>query len=82
MWADMYNFARIAEYLGIGIWAGQDIAPTWEAGRLSRAIMEALDGPTSESMKKKAKDLAQVASTYGGRQTAAQEFARWAAAGQ
>ena len=81
LWADLYNYAQTAEYLGIGIWPSQESALDWDAKALSRGFMDALKGERSESMKQKAKALAEVASSYGGRDAAAREIAILAAMG-
>lgn len=78
LWVDLYNFAQIAEYLGIGVWPGQDIAPEWESKSLAEGFLKAL---TSQTMREKAKALGEVARTYPGRNLAAQEIAKIAARG-
>jgi UDP:flavonoid glycosyltransferase YjiC (YdhE family) len=81
LWIDLYNFATTSEYLGIGVWPGKETAPEWEAESLAEGFMQALTGETAASMREKAKALAKVAESYGGRDTAAAEVAKLAAQG-
>lgn len=65
----------MVEYLGIGVWAGRDIAPEWTPTTLSKAYLRVLKGNESIAMREKAKSLGQVAASYGGRITAAAKVA-------
>jgi hypothetical protein len=78
VWHDTYAFGTASEYLGIGIWPGRDIAPEWKASVLAEGLLKAITGPTSISLRKKARELAKVAADYGGRQAAAAELAKLA----
>ncbi|CAM1502543.1 Fc.00g045270.m01.CDS01 [Cosmosporella sp. VM-42] len=81
LWFDLYNYAATAEYRGVGIWPGKETAPIWDADSLARGFMQALVGNSSDSMRKKAKELAKIARQYGGRDKAAMEIANIAATG-
>ena len=82
LWVDLYNFAQIAEYLGVGIWPGKDTAPMWYADVLSDGFMRALTGESSVAMKKRARELEAVARRYGGERAAAEKIASMAASGR
>jgi UDP:flavonoid glycosyltransferase YjiC (YdhE family) len=81
LWVDLYNFSRMAEYLGVGIWLGKDTAPDWDPLTLSKGLLQALDNETGLAMRGKAEALGEVARRYGGRDAAAAELARLAAGG-
>ncbi|CAG9942683.1 unnamed protein product [Clonostachys rosea f. rosea IK726] len=82
LWFDLFNFANIAEYLGIGIWAGRSTTPEWVAETLVEGFRTALVGPSSVSLREKAQKLGEVARQYDGRKIAADEIARLAAIGK
>ena len=81
LWFDLYNYAATAEYRGIGVWPGRETAPVWDADSLGRGFIQALVGASSESLRKNAKELANLARQYGGRNMAAQEIVSIAAKG-
>ena len=74
LWFDLYNFAQTAQDLGIGIWPGKEAAPVWDARSLSEGFLLALQGNSSVKMREKARALGKVASSYGGRDTAAEKI--------
>ncbi|CAG9949088.1 unnamed protein product [Clonostachys rosea f. rosea IK726] len=82
LWFDLYNAGRTVEYLGIGIWPGQEVTPDWEAESLAKGFLEALTGESSKSLQSKARSLAETARNYGGRHAAANYIADIAAQGQ
>ncbi|KAK7215947.1 hypothetical protein V2G26_003950 [Clonostachys chloroleuca] len=82
LWFDLFNFANLAEYLGIGIWAGRSTTPEWVPESLVEGFRTALVGPSSVSLKDKAQKLGDVARQYDGRKIAADEIARLAAIGK
>ncbi|PNP56589.1 hypothetical protein THARTR1_03285 [Trichoderma harzianum] len=82
LWADHYNYAQTAEYLGVGIWPNKKTAPDWEAAALTEAFLEALSGNTSMTMRQNAKAIALKGHEYGGRKLAAQLVAELAAGGK
>lgn len=80
MWADLYNFAALAETSNIGIWACKDNTPEWTVECLSSAFLELVDGgaPGIE-MKEKAKKLGdKVSAGEKGRDVSARVIAEWA----
>lgn len=82
LWADHYNYAQTAEYLGVGIWPNKKTAPEWEAAVLTEAFLEALSGNKSITMRQNAKAIAHKGHEYGGRKLAAQLVAEMAAGGK
>jgi hypothetical protein len=78
LWFDLYNIANTAEYIGVGIWAGREIAPEWAVDSLVDGFRSSLEGPKSLLMREKAKELGRVAKAYGGSHAAAAEIARLA----
>ncbi|KAK6523310.1 hypothetical protein TWF694_006193 [Orbilia ellipsospora] len=81
-WADLYNFAELAQYLGVGIWACQETSPSWNPECLYHAFMQVVkDSSTKARMANNAASFAQLASKVKGRDVAAQEIARLAASG-
>lgn len=58
MWMDLYNFAQLAEQVGVGVWGSRRTAPEWTAEELSASILKVVDGgPASVSMREKAKSI-------------------------
>ncbi|KAL6870391.1 family 1 glycosyltransferase [Trichoderma novae-zelandiae] len=82
LWADHYNYAQTAEYLGVGIWPNKTLAPDWEAAGLAEAFLDALGGSRSVAMRENAKALARKGEEYGGRKLAARLVAEMAAGGR
>ncbi|KAL4780291.1 hypothetical protein BJX76DRAFT_338304 [Aspergillus varians] len=81
MWLDQYNYAQIAEYVGVGIWAGKDMAPVWDDKILRDGFVTALSGGKADAMQKKADALRKAAARYSGRDCAARKIARMAGTG-
>ncbi|KAI0149567.1 family 1 glycosyltransferase [Xylariaceae sp. FL1272] len=78
LWYDLYNYARLVEFLGVGVWPGKDIAPAWDAETLSRGILGALDNP---ELSRNSKRIADASRKYGGRACAAAAISDMAAQG-
>ena len=78
LWYDLYNYALLAEYLGVGIWPGKDNAPTWDANTLSKGIQTALDEP---NLRQNARRIAYASRKYTGRAAAAAVISNMAAQG-
>ncbi|KAI0545627.1 family 1 glycosyltransferase [Xylaria curta] len=78
LWYDLYNYARLVEFLGVGIWPGKDIAPAWDAVTLSRGILSGLD---DSELSCNAKRIADASRRYGGRVAAAAVISGMAAQG-
>jgi UDP:flavonoid glycosyltransferase YjiC (YdhE family) len=81
LWFDLYSIAQTAEYLGIGVWPGQDTAPNWDSEMLSEAILGALNGKGSAEMRRRATELRVKARSYGGKTAIARDIASLAALG-
>ncbi len=75
LWYDLYNYAQLVEYLGVGVWPGKDIAPAWNASIIGNGITSALD---DGDLCDKAKSIAQRAKKYTGRAAAAEVISRMA----
>lgn len=82
MWFDLYNFARLAEDIGVGIYATRGTAPRWTANGLSNAFIRAFDGHEESSrLKEKAREIGVIARQNPGRYVAAREIAMLAQSG-
>lgn len=83
MWADCYNYAALAEGLGLGIWASRQSAPDWTVEELSASILKLLseDDPFAVSARAKARALSEKAKARPGRDHAADIIAEFAAKG-
>ena len=82
MWADLYDFATRAEFLGIGVWGNKKAAPNWTAEELGEAFSRVLgDGEEALAIKKKAYELGRMSQKEPGRRRAAREIAKLARSG-
>ncbi|KAK5630114.1 hypothetical protein RRF57_005829 [Xylaria bambusicola] len=82
MWFDLYNYAQLVEDIGVGIYATRGTAPNWTAENLRKSFLKVVDGgQESLGMRKKAKELGELAQKEPGRLTAAREIARLAILG-
>ncbi|KAI1335398.1 hypothetical protein F5Y15DRAFT_428249 [Xylariaceae sp. FL0016] len=82
MWLDTYNYAHLAEYVGVGIFAMRDTTPDWTVEGLVEALMRVLGGEHEGlRMKEKARHLGKVAQRKPGRYEAARLIARLAESG-
>ncbi|KAF7550147.1 hypothetical protein G7Z17_g5916 [Cylindrodendrum hubeiense] len=82
LWIDLYDFAQLVEYLGIGVWGCQDTSPHWTAECLADAFLKILEsGEMSANMKQRAKGFGEQAQQRSGRSIAADEVAKLAALG-
>jgi UDP:flavonoid glycosyltransferase YjiC (YdhE family) len=82
MWFDCYNLAGLAQYVGVGIWGGEETAPHWHTQALKRDFMRALVGDESVALRKRAAELGEKARAYGGRRKAADFVATVAGLGE
>ncbi|KAK9320287.1 glycosyltransferase family 1 protein [Lipomyces orientalis] len=81
-WADLYDFAQLAESLDIGMWACRETSPDWTAECIERALLHVTkDSVASVSMAKKAASIGSRARKSVGRDIAAREIAVLAASG-
>ncbi|GAP92129.1 putative udp-glucoronosyl and udp-glucosyl transferase family protein [Rosellinia necatrix] len=79
MWLDCYNYAQLAEDVGVGVYATRDTAPYWTVAGLLDSFLRVLDGgPEARRMADKAAALGDVARREPGRYVAAREIARLA----
>lgn len=72
VWGDTYDFAKRAEYLGIGRFGSPKYAPKVNKNELGPILKQVVLGPESVKFQKKAEELAALCSRDGGgRRTAA-----------
>ncbi|RYP03313.1 hypothetical protein DL765_010540 [Monosporascus sp. GIB2] len=64
-WTDCYDYAQRVELLGIGRLGNRTTKPQWSVKELSCELCEVLLGRCSETMRQKAKDLANVCRARG-----------------
>ncbi|KJZ78298.1 hypothetical protein HIM_02336 [Hirsutella minnesotensis 3608] len=81
LWVDLYNFAQISEYLGVGVWPNKKSAPVFDPRALSQGYLRTLTGDSAAAMRRKARELSEVAAQYGGRDAAAAIVAEMAFSG-
>ncbi|KAI0517720.1 UDP-Glycosyltransferase/glycogen phosphorylase [Xylaria bambusicola] len=80
-WLDLYGFAQLAEYTGVGVWACRETSPMWTVSCLSGAILSVINGSQRQSFRDKAQALQLLAQANPGRYIAASEIARLAGTG-
>ncbi|KAI1108812.1 hypothetical protein F5Y14DRAFT_434669 [Nemania sp. NC0429] len=82
MWLDCYNYAQLAEDVGVGVYATRATAPEWTVEGLRDSMLRVLDGRgAGRRMAEKARALGEVARRAPGRYVAAREIARLAGSG-
>ncbi|KAF9876993.1 hypothetical protein CkaCkLH20_05259 [Colletotrichum karsti] len=75
VWADTYDYAQRAEYLGIGKWGSKTSAPRYGAQELGSALHQVLMGPSASRMQVRARLLAKLRAQKGeGRDVAAKHI--------
>jgi UDP:flavonoid glycosyltransferase YjiC (YdhE family) len=78
MWLDLYNYAQMAEDIGVGVYATRGIAPEWSVARLRESFLRVVGGgQDSLRMKERAKELGELARKEPGRSVAAREIVRF-----
>ncbi|KAH8660432.1 family 1 glycosyltransferase [Xylariales sp. PMI_506] len=84
LWCDHYNFARVAEQSGLGIYGCQGVNPYWTSECLSEALLAmAKDDATTRAIRQRARELGDAGSgREPGRITAARRVAELAASGR
>lgn len=84
MWADTYNFAQLAESIGVGVYGSRGTAPGLSVQGLSDAFRRVLDDGEAESarMREKAREIGAIAQANPGNDIAAGEVARLAYMGR
>jgi UDP:flavonoid glycosyltransferase YjiC (YdhE family) len=80
LWADLYNYAALAETIGVGVWSCKETTPDWTSECLTKSLLKVLDGARgSVSFRNKAKQLGdKVQAGDKGRDIAAREIAKLA----
>ncbi|KAJ3537421.1 hypothetical protein NM208_g6321 [Fusarium decemcellulare] len=80
LWADLYNYAALAETIGVGVWGCKETTPDWTSECLTTALLQVLDdSQDSISFRNKAKQLGDEVQAGGrGRDIAAREIAKLA----
>ncbi|CAG9952327.1 unnamed protein product [Clonostachys rosea f. rosea IK726] len=80
MWIDLYNFAALAENIGVGVWGCRETSPDWTADCLSSSLLRVIaDNEEGANMREKAKQLGEkVRSGEKGRDLSAREIAKLA----
>jgi UDP:flavonoid glycosyltransferase YjiC (YdhE family) len=73
-WLDTYDFAERVEFLGIGIHGSRGRSPLVDAKQLGRAFLEVVMNKRGKAMAQKAKKLAEIVASYGGREAAAEKI--------
>ncbi|CVK86063.1 uncharacterized protein FMAN_06526 [Fusarium mangiferae] len=79
LWADLYNYAALAETRGIGVWGCKDSTPNWTSECLLDAFMKGIDGCGESFLQRRAKYLGdRIKAGKKGRDVAADEIAKLA----
>ncbi|KAI0131800.1 glycosyltransferase family 1 protein [Xylariales sp. AK1849] len=66
VWIDCFDFANRAELLGIGLWGNRSTVPMNSSSDLAPALIEVVLGERADSMRNRAKDLAEICKQEGG----------------
>ncbi|KAI0799053.1 hypothetical protein GGR55DRAFT_684348 [Xylaria sp. FL0064] len=82
MWLDCYNYAQLAEDIGVGVYANRVSAPNWTVEGLRDSFLKVLEGEEEgRHIREKAARLGEIARRDPGRYVAAREIARLAGSG-
>jgi UDP:flavonoid glycosyltransferase YjiC (YdhE family) len=82
LWADLYNYAQLAEQLGVGFWACRETSPDWTPECLSDGIVKVAASSESEAFQTKAREISAAAGKDGhGRDISAGIIAQLAMSG-
>src|SRR6478609_7593521 len=83
LWIDLYNFAALAETLGVGIWGCKATSPSWTSECLASAFLQAVSAEDEANVRReKAKEIgAKVKARPQGRDIAARDIAKLACVG-
>ena len=82
LWMDLYNYAQMAEDIGVGVYATRGTAPQWTVEGLRDPFLRVLDGgKESLRIRQKARELGDIAQKEPGRYVAARVIARLAESG-
>jgi len=79
LWADLYNYAQLAEQIGVGLWACRETSPEWTPECLRDDILKVA---VSEALRAKARAISAEAGKDGpGRDISAGTIAQLARSG-
>ncbi|KAH9907429.1 UDP-Glycosyltransferase/glycogen phosphorylase [Xylariomycetidae sp. FL2044] len=83
LWLDLYGFAQLVEYIGVGVWGCRELSPDWTAACLSAALLRAVpvSAESNDPFQTKARELRDRARKNPGRYIAAREIAKLAGSG-
>jgi UDP:flavonoid glycosyltransferase YjiC (YdhE family) len=82
MWADLYNYAQLAEQIGVGLWGCRETSPEWTPECLKDDILHVVASNASDSLQVKAKQISVEARKDGlGRDISAGIIAQLARSG-
>lgn len=57
MWVDLYNYAQLAEQIGVGVWGCRETSPEWTPECLKDSIVKVAAGPQSGAFTTKARAI-------------------------
>ncbi|KAL7629626.1 hypothetical protein AAE478_001148 [Parahypoxylon ruwenzoriense] len=81
-WIDHYNFALLAEEVGVGVWGCRDTSPYWTAECIRDALFTVVDrNGTGITMRENAKRFRDLVQSNPGQYIVAREIAKLAASG-
>ncbi|KAI1388986.1 uncharacterized protein F4822DRAFT_404610 [Hypoxylon trugodes] len=79
-WVDHYNFASLAEDIGVGVWGCQETSPYWTTECLREAFATIVDrNETSAAIREKARYFGEIVQRDPGQHIVAREIAKLAA---
>ncbi|KAH7259155.1 uncharacterized protein BKA55DRAFT_687444 [Fusarium redolens] len=79
LWADLYNYAALAETSGIGVWGCKGTTPDWTSECLVDAFIKGIDGCGESRLQRRAKWLGgRIKAGNKGRDVAADEIVKLA----
>lgn len=83
MWADLYNYAQLAEQIGVGFWACRETSPEWTPECLRDGILKVAASAKSKALQAKAREISAEAGKDGpGRDISAAIIAKLARSGR
>ena len=65
MWADLFNYAQLAEQTGVGLWGCRATTPDWTPQCLEESIVRVASGPDGAVFRAKAREVS-VEAKWGG----------------
>lgn len=65
LWADLYNFAQLAESKGVGVWACREKSPDWDAKCLAEAILDVIVDKRAREVRRKAEEMRKECEMWG-----------------